>query len=382
MEKMSSTSASGVLFLGILVLLGLSAFALWGPISAPTAPKKNAKAFFSASQYTTLFGKSSKFDPQHPGTFALSTSQTSDLNTWGYAGCVQNDGTKDESGSGCFCENAPAVRAIFSGSSVIQPQNTWSAFLMGWFGVLILAIVVFSDVQAEKNFMTASYFFPLCYAVMTILLGPLSMMLHAGLRKWGGFGDDLSLYLWFGFTACYGIVKIFNRSNMKSSADGNWSPSVVYSLFGAGWLLAVIVPAILTAPFKTGGKSIMASTWWYLILGGIALICEGILAVINLASDSPDKAFETHWAEPSADHWYSNLGFSDLFSGNFNTGGITWFVGAFLIFGVAITVWILSYSEYPACFPQGPQGHALFHTLSAVAAVFLFMYYRREGESQ
>jgi len=54
-------------------------------------------------------------------------------------------------------------------------------------------------------------------------------------------------------------------------------------------------------------------------------------------------------------------------------GGITFFL--------ALTIWLLSFTRKPLCSPVGFQGHAVFHTLSAFAAGFLYKYYRHEGEA-
>jgi len=377
MEKMSSTTAAGVFFLGWVAFLGLAAFALWGPLSGKVTPPETANKFFSKAQFGILFGKS-PYDPQNPKQpINLSASQVGQLSKWGFASCVQSDGTtaQSSSDSACFCENSPAVRAIFASGTTVQPQNTWSAFGLGLIGIVILGFLVFSDVPQQQNFMTVAYFFALCYAGLTIALGPLSMMLHAGLQKWGEFGDDLSLYLWFSFVACYAFFKLIYRV-------GGWSPEspswLAIGLFLLSWAVLLCIPAILTAPIKQGGGSVMSSTPWYGILGGAALLGELLLWIGNQVGDF--RAPATAFTQPGADHWYSNLGPSSLFAGNWDTGGRTWFLAGGCTFALALGIWILSWSRKPLCFPKGPQGHAIFHLLSGVAAACLYKYYRHEGE--
>jgi hypothetical protein len=80
----------------------------------------------------------------------------------------------------------------------------------------------------------------------------------------------------------------------------------------------------------------------------------------------------TSCAPSGADHWYSNL--------PWDTGGRTWFLAGGITFALALTIWLLSFTRKPLCFPDSIQGHAIFHTLSAFAAGFLYKYYRHEGE--
>jgi len=46
-----------------------------------------------------------------------------------------------------------------------------------------------------------------------------------------------------------------------------------------------------------------------------------------------------------------------------------------------LLIWERSFTQKPWCAPDSwLQGHAVFHTLPAFAAAFLYKYYRHEGE--
>jgi hypothetical protein len=362
MEKMSTTAASGFFFLGVIWFLVWTAIAIWSPFSSKITPPEKPQELFSRAQYEILYPPAGKpkFDPQNPSRdFVVTEPQQKLLEKWGLNDCVKTDGTAAQPtgffDGACFCENAPAVRAVFDGGFAVQPSNTLSTLGLSFIGLAILGFLVFSDPPAQQNLMTTTYFFALCYAAMTIILGPFSMMLHLGLRNWGGWFDSLSLYVWFGFVACYAFFRfILSCIGITPETFPVWSRY----LFLVAWIVTIAVPAALTTP---GG--VMDSTWWYLILGGLALAGEGLLWLWNVLGLTNSPA--TSWS-------------SDL---PFDTGGKTWFLAGGITFFLALTIWLLSFTRKPLCFPDSWfQGHAVFHLLSAVAAACLYKYYRHEGE--
>jgi hypothetical protein len=422
MKRMNRYAAAGWLVGGAALFAVGTLLAFVLPFSKKITPSETPKEFFKA-QYDILYpapGKP-KFNPQHPNpNFKLTQTpapppqytpkqkqefeeqhegQIPLLTSWGFAGCVQTDGTAAQKpgDSACFCENAPAVRAIFDGGSMVQPSNTVSAASLSIAGLVILAFLVFLEPLPQANLMTVTYFFALCYAGMSICLGPLSMMLHLGLRRWGEFGDDLSLYAWFGFVACYAWFRFIALCIGVAPEKCPWWAR--YLLFPLAWLVSVGVPALLTAPFSTG--QVMSSTPWYGILGGIALAGElflwlpnapdGVLQrvpVVRLlpecvkklenrigSTNTPSLAWLRNWtgsAHTVATVWWSN-----------GSGGSIWFASAGLTFALALFIWEMSFTQNPWCRPDWWfQGHAVFHCLSAVAVGLLYKYYRHEGEAQ
>jgi hypothetical protein len=397
MEKMSTMAAGGCFFLGWVWFLLWLALAIWGPwcnkIIPPVTPQKFLNVVVSAprqpqvTQYDILYGLKGNppFDQEHPNpNFALNSAQQTQLTNWGFNDCVKKDGTAGQdtgflSGS-CFCENAPAVKAIFGNGFAVQPSNTFSTFSLSIVGLILLGFLVFADPPEQQNFMTGTYFFGLCYAAMTIILGPFSMMLHMGLRNWGGWCDSCSLYIWFGFVACYGgfrfIVACLNplrRMNSLPEITPDSCPRWAKLVFLGAWLGVFGLVAGLTVPGTKNPNFLQEADNWYLILGGLALLGEFFLWLWNVVGFTSSP--KTSWAPSGADAWYSNL--------PWDTGGRTWFLVGGITFFLALTIWVLSFTRKPLCSPSSPiQGHAVFHTLSAFAAGFLYKYYRHEGEVQ
>jgi len=374
MEKMGTGAAiswlaGGAVLCGLLTLL-----AFLGP-GAKITPKQPAKQFLTSTQYQMLYGQP-KFDPQHPNSkFELNSTQVSELNNWDLNDCVAVDGTTKQDLTGCFCENAPAIKAVFDKSWPVQPWNTWSTTSLSAMGLFILTTLVFFNPPQRTNFMTATYFFSLCYAFMTIALGPLSMMLHVGLRNYGGWFDSMSLYVWFGFVACYGWFRFIVGRRGYTPDQCPW---VAKMLFLFVWAAIIALPAALTIP----NHSVMSADILYVIVGVIALSGEFFLYLPRAGQWSvqiPVLGPLFRWIKenpPAADctatSWSSDV--------DWDTGGKTWFAIGGGTFAVALTIWVLSFTQMPLCAPHSIQGHAIFHTLSAFAAGFLYKYYRHEAE--
>jgi hypothetical protein len=376
MTKMNTGPAVLWILGGLAWFAGLLLLAVLGP-GARITPKPTAKQFFTATQYQILYGQP-KFDAQNPNPkFALNPKQVAELKSWDLNDCVATDGTaKQDSPSACFCENSPAVKAVFDKSWPVQPWNTWSTLPLSLMGLLILAFLVFSNPSERANLMTVTYFFAICYAFMTIALGPLSMMLHVGLRNVGGWFDSMSLYVWFGFVACYGWFRfILDR---RSIAPDQCSKTAK-GLFFLAWMGAIAIPALLTLP----NHSVIGAELLYVILGGAALLGEFFLYLPRAANwilQIPVLGLLFRWLQsvigaPDA------TGTSWSSDSTWDLGGKTWFAIGGGTFLVALIIWVLSFTKMPLCAPYSIQGHAIFHTLSAFAAGFLYKYYRHEGEA-
>jgi hypothetical protein len=170
--------------------------------------------------------------------------------------------------------------------------------------------------------------------------------------------------------ACYGFYR-FILALVGITADQ--CPRWTWIPFGAAWLLCIGFAAGFTTPGH-GDSDV-----WYIGLGAAALLGEILLWLGNQSITwfflSPPrntqgfaKSPATRWAASDADHWWE-------------FGGRTWFAAAGGMFLLALIIWALSFTQHPLCGPDsGFQGHAVFHSLSAVAAGFLYKYYRHEGE--
>ena len=122
MEKMSTSAGLGWFFGGVGWFILWTALAIWAPWSSKVTPSETAQTFFSKAQYQILYPPLGKptFDPNNPNpAFKVTDPQKALLTKWGFNDCVAVDGTAAQSAnlpkdlfvSGCFCENAPAVKS-------------------------------------------------------------------------------------------------------------------------------------------------------------------------------------------------------------------------------------------------------------------------------
>ena len=352
MKTMVGWSIGAVVFLVLLIVL---TFAVPGLRKSPVimkGKKVTAKEFFTPEQQKVLLpANTSKYDPTNPPkNFRLDQTQKDALMAAGYDKCVTHDGFGDQDGPiGCFCENAPAARAVLDPQlNILQPWNTWSA-LFGFtpFGILIVIVLLWQAAghqPPQSNLMVNNYFFSLFYAYLAIFLGPASAMLHVGLRNYGGWIDSFSIHLLFGFTLVYNITRMWMRR-------GAWLTKSFLGLNAQRWfflMFFVLSTAAVEAICSPAGEPEMRF-WFSLIIGGLALIVQGIVFWARRAHKVPP-------------------------------GGGWWFIAAGIAFGAAVFIWAMSWTACPWCLPQGFQGHAIWHLLSGLGAFFLYLSFRNEGE--
>jgi hypothetical protein len=344
-KTMLGWSLGALAFLALLIVL---TFAIPGLRKTPVmmaGKKATPKDFFTPEQQKVLLPiGSSKYDPTDPPkNFVLAKNQKDALIAAGYDTCVTTDGFGDQENlMGCFCENAPAARAILDPQiSIVQPWNTWSAIL-GFtpFGILIMIILIWQaagNQPPQDNLMVNNYFYSLFYAYLAIFLGPASAMFHIGLRNYGGWFDSFSIHLLFGFTLVYNLTRMWMRS-------GGWVTKSFLGLNAQRWLFLIffIVSTVIVEIICSPKVAPSMRFWFDLIIGGLALIIQGLV----------------FWART----WHS-----------VPPGGGWWFIGAFIAFGAAVFIWAMSWTACPWCAPRGFQGHAVWHLLCGLGAFFLYM---------
>jgi hypothetical protein len=312
-----------------------------------------AREFFTASQYKQLFPiAESKYDANRPPAgFALNATQIRNLQDSGYESCVGTDGTTAQNGGpACFCEQSPVVRAVFDDSrSIIQPWNTWSALAFSLVGLVILGSLVWQwypgNAPGQDNLMTNNYFYAMFYAYLVIFLGPASMAFHIGMRNIGGWADSFSIHLLFGFTLVYNIVRLWMR-------DWEYQRLLFLAWFGG----STVIVEFICSPWILPGARLPFDI-------GIGIASLGLQLFI----------FIRQWSA----WWRSDV---TALRGRIPPGGGWWFIAATIAFGLAFLVWVLSWTQKPLCFPEGFQGHAVWHVLSGLAGGFLYLYFRQEGE--
>ena len=131
----------------------------------------------------------------------------------------------------CFCETPRS-------GLVAQRANTFSNL---GFIVVGLGIAVVTDRQRRnrpkrRNLLTRTDLYPTLFAVVTVLLGPGSMFLHASLTRWGGLVDVASMYLFAGFV-------LFRMADILKPWPASWADR-------AGWGgLSVMLDDVLAGAY-------------------------------------------------------------------------------------------------------------------------------------
>ena len=220
----------------------------------------------------------------------------------------------------CYCET-------LHDGLIKQPANTWSNLAFVIVGLALLGVVgKFNQSSGATNAMLGHGWIPILFGCIIILMGPGSMYFHASMVDWAGFLDSISMFLLLFFMIGYNILQF------------------------------------------TRGKHFIWLSW----LIALSAVTGGLLLVIS-------------FSEAAA---YIFMGFAiatglfDLFLHIFGSMKRSWvWYGIFLgVFGLAIFIWVASGSDGFMCSRDAVflQGHVWWHTLSAVAMIFLFLYLRDE----
>jgi hypothetical protein len=219
----------------------------------------------------------------------------------------------------CFCERLRP-------GPVHQPANTFSNL-----GFVLVGLAIALDAGRRRrspsapgaNPFTTTTLHPTCYAVVTALLGPGSMALHASGTRWGGRVDVISMYLFIALVIVYGMSR--------------WLP------LGRG---AFVAYAALAAALSATKLWLSVSSDW--LFGGLVGAAGANVAILVRAR--PDLRYDGRFL-----------------------------LAAVALFGAAFAIWLPSLSGGPLCDPDSwLQGHAVWHVLCAGAAGCLYLYLRSE----
>lgn len=143
---------------------------------------------------------------QDPGrTQVLSDGRTVSVGkSWpgAFDGCVTD--VKRSVLPNCYREK------VAESSIVKQPASSYSALTFCVIGVLLLLLVGIERANdtPEHEF---GRFYAEWLAFVAILMGPGSILFHATLTNWGGWFDELSMYLLLGFMSGYGLTRWLQR---------------------------------------------------------------------------------------------------------------------------------------------------------------------------
>jgi hypothetical protein len=176
--------------------------------------------------------------------------------------------------------------------------------------------------------MTETRFYPGFYAVLTALLGPGSMALHASLTWWGSVLDLVSMNVFIGFVFSYAVIR--------------WRglrPAAFVAIFAG--LNAVLLAIKLVHGYGSGAFGLVAAASFVI--------------------------------ETRIDGRRSGAG-----------GNRGWLLAAAGVFVASFVVWLGSHNDGVLCAPGSwLQGHAAWHLGCAASTGLLFVYMRSDrGESR
>ena len=172
----------------------------------------------------------------------------------------------------------------------------------------------------------ASFFYPaLCASIMAFsVVG--AAFFHGSLTDWGGKLDMVSMHLSFGFWFAYNLTRRFDLTEAR------------FMLLLSALTAALLVPRVL---FGVIGFEIFA----LLVLGVVA--SEILVGSGSWGRGSP-VIIHRSWL------WVS--------------------IG---VYPPALLIWYFSLSGQPLCSPHSLfQGHAVWHVLTALSPVALYLYFR------
>lgn len=165
------------------------------------------------------------------------------------------------------------------------------------------------------------------YAVVVVLLGPGSMAMHATQTAAGGRLDMTSMFLVAGFAAAYSLARLGKRST-------RWFVGTF-----AGLVLACEVVDLIP------GSLPVLMHWGNVAFGALLLVALGV-----------------EWR---------------LRATTSNGGDLRWIAGSVGALLLGFAIWNLTKDGGPWCRPHSLlQGHAAWHLFCAVAAYFLYRYWR------
>lgn len=241
----------------------------------------------------------------------------------------------------CFCEEFDIEDVRGQRPGIRQFSNTLSNIVPLITGLILAArsgLDRFDDkLLADSDEDTWGWYYPLVFVLVVGFMGPGSMFLHASITEWGGYVDNLSMFLFVWFLFAYGAYVRVSRQHHSTQ-------KLVFSgLFVGGTLLSMGI-LMFTDVYVKGQAS------WLLAPAGLYVVAELYL----------------QWTGRKLQTW--------------------WFWCAVVAFAGAIFIWSLStqYGE-ALCLGDrqgtlGPrsliQAHGVWHILANLTAVFLFLHFR------
>jgi hypothetical protein len=221
----------------------------------------------------------------------------------------------------CFCEP-------FQTSLMIQPINTYSnlglvlaGLAVGWTGSKRIFPVSYSN---HSNLMTTRRACPAIYGSTLVAAGFGSMFYHASLSRAGEWTDLVGIYLFISFVLFYNLARLATVSH-----------GILAGFYGATILIS-------------GLQMSVAPQLQQVVFGGLVTGALGIELAVRVRQRSPIR--------------------------------LRYLACALWCFGIGAALWAMNGTVLPCDTNQPVQWHAIWHLLTAVAAVLLYVYYLSEED--
>ena len=222
---------------------------------------------------------------------------------------------------GNFCEDP-------GNGLILQPANSFSNIGFILSGISCAWILSHRDVN-QTGFFFKHPFIPLFYCLITVLLGPCSMAMHATETRIGGLFDMNSMYLFGSFMFAFALARYYNLNSL-----------IFISIYFVSLILCNIAGTYRTVfgfDFYAGSAAF-----------GLVCCLGMLFEYLNLKKNRPVVQFK-------------------------------YAIFCSLSFLIAFFVWHFGWDGHCFCNPTSLfQWHGVWHLLCGLSTFFLFRYYISE----
>ena len=245
----------------------------------------------------------------------------------------------------CYCEAFSRADVAAGAKGVRQPVNTWSNLYALFTGAFVAWRLMRDRKDGNPvNVMRSNSPIADAAVFVVLFLGLGSMWFHASMSSAASWMDGFSMYVFAGYLVFYTIDRLLVMKRV-SEATRNL-------VFWVGWPVNAVIYTNIAALHVPSE----------LLIGALVLAYFVLELFIGLWGG---KTFRDGW-----------IGWKD------GRAATYWLVGL-VSFGLAILFRWLGGDDGPWCFEKGDtwfQPHGLlWHTLSGVMALMLYLYWRREN---
>ena len=221
-------------------------------------------------------------------------------------------------------------------SWIQQPISTWSNLAFVAAGLLTVLIVGTRPAPAPNIMADRASVIPLVFGLLIIFMGPGSMYFHGSMKIWGGWFDNLSIFMWAALGLSYSVTRVL-MVWFKASRHIVWVFWLVIS--------AAAGTALVLDPTAHRITQVAVVGAWVVI--------ELLIMIAAWMGRPPGFRRSTGWA-----------------------------IATLVAFVIAFAVWIPSGAITRSwCDPLSPiQGHGFWHLFAAIGALLSYCYLASETE--